>query len=172
MWKHFFCPIELCKSRPLFFPATCEWEYQRNLAVALLFDIYNEMEPTNWKATSKEFIIRQYHRFYHLYVELNRYFRENVCRYGTFYHMIPKFHLMIHIFEDSVDNPRDEWCYIDESEIGSCAQMASHLHATALQRSLIKRYRVGGCVRSWSQRFLQVRGFWKFRQQIIVSFGT
>ena len=130
--------------RPLFFPPTCEWENQRNIAIVLLCDIYSEMEPDNWKPViSKQFIVAQYHRFYHLYLEVNRYMRENVCRFGTRYHLTPKFHLLIHIFEDAAGNPRDEWCYTDESEIGACAEMAGNLHANSLQRTLLERYRVG-----------------------------
>ena len=132
------------KAWPKFFPPTCQWEEQRNIAIQLLFDLYAEMEHDKWSGeSSKSFVIAQYHRFYHMYLEIHRYMRENVDRFGNYYKITPKFHLVIHILEDSEGNPRDEWCYIDESEIGTCADLAAKLHVKSLSRVLIERYRIG-----------------------------
>ena len=52
----------------------------------------------------------------------------------------PKHHLFAHLCEETETNPRMEWNYSDESEIGSCATMAASANPLFLRRSLIRRY--------------------------------
>ena len=101
------------------------------------------MEPGTWnRATSKPRIIFLYRQFFEMYLELHRFKRETACQYSTFYRVYPKFHMLDHVITDSPDNPRDMWCYVDESEIGDAADMAASLHQSNLERSLIEKYRV------------------------------
>ena len=130
-------------ARPKFFPAKCEFSDAREKCVCKLERIYNEMIPENWnRETSKPRIIKWYRQFYNLYLELYSHCLQTRCEYGTYYRVYPKFHLLGHVFEESPDNPRDEWCYLDENEIGDCANCAESLNAHNLQRSLIDRYRI------------------------------
>ena len=126
----------------IFLP-TNVFEKQRQLCVNKLTLVYREMEPKNWNPnTSKTEIVRLYNQFYELYLDLYNDRLVNMCPYGTFYRVYPKFHLLCHVIEQGLGTPRDEWCYIDEDEIGDCARAAEVLHASSLQRSLIDRYRV------------------------------
>jgi hypothetical protein len=106
--------------------------------------MYYEMEPSKWdRSKSKGVIVKLYAQFMSMYVEINRYKREHVCPYDTFYRVYPKMHLMSHVVESSPDNPRDEWTYLDESEIGDAATVAATLHPKGMERSLMARYCVG-----------------------------
>ena len=50
--------------------------------------------------------------------------------------LYPKHHLMIHVGESCLVNPKAEWNYRDESEIGLCA--AFHKKANQTHTSLLK----------------------------------
>ena len=56
-------------------------------------------------------------------------------------HLYPKHHLVAHIIEGATVNPRDEWNYGDESEIGDACKLAKNTHSAHLTTELIARYR-------------------------------
>ena len=60
---------------------------------------------------------------------------------GYDWRLFPKHHLWLHTLEDTEANPRDEWCYADESEIGKCADLAESMHANSLHRGVLEKYR-------------------------------
>ena len=63
----------------------------------------------------------------------------------SLYAFRPKMHLLVHCLEEQVStagNPRDVWCYPDESEIGAAIKVAASLHASVLHRSVIRKHRL------------------------------
>ena len=56
--------------------------------------------------------------------------------------LYPKHHLLIHIAEGAIVNPRLEWNYGDESEIGSAVALAANTNVVHLATQLLERYRV------------------------------
>ena len=57
----------------------------------------------------------------------------------------PKCHLLCHLLTDQVrhaGNPKDFWCYADESRIGEIARAAEKCHASHVQKSLMLRMRI------------------------------
>ena len=50
-------------------------------------------------------------------------------------------HLFIHVAEGAVTNPRDEWNYGDEAEIGVAAKHAAASKVAHLPVHLMQRYR-------------------------------
>ena len=57
------------------------------------------------------------------------------------YRFYPKHHLFIHICERGT-NPRDEWCYRDESTIADVVQVAEHQNTQCLHRTIIQKHRL------------------------------
>ena len=57
------------------------------------------------------------------------------------WNLYPKHHLFIHIVESAVTNPRDEWNYGDESEIGAAVELAGNTSSKHLCKALIGHYR-------------------------------
>ena len=56
----------------------------------------------------------------------------------------PKHHLFVHVCEHTQTtgiNPKLEWCYGDESEIGEAAALAKRCHANHLGSQLLEKYR-------------------------------
>ena len=59
--------------------------------------------------------------------------------------LYPKMHLLLHILEDQIavsGNPREAWCYADESEIGAAATVAESVHPKTVQKVVIEKYRL------------------------------
>ncbi len=57
--------------------------------------------------------------------------------------LYPKMHLLLHILEDqvaTVGNPRDRWCYCDESEIGAATNVAESSHPSTVHRRVMEKY--------------------------------
>ena len=52
----------------------------------------------------------------------------------------PKHHLMLHVAEDARTNPKGEWNYADESEIGKAALNAGRSEQRHIETTLMKRY--------------------------------
>ena len=60
------------------------------------------------------------------------------------YRWYPKHHLLLHCLEDQVavaGNPRECWCYYDESTIGEAVLLAESLHASSLHKSIMAKRR-------------------------------
>ena len=86
--------------------------------------------------------------FMALYGELNRESAEQ-GRHLTLgwipYKWYPKFHQFVHVMEDQIKssgNPRDHWCYADESAIGDAVDVAEHCHSKFLHRNVITKHRL------------------------------
>ena len=59
--------------------------------------------------------------------------------------LYPKLHLLQHVLEDQIGisgNPRESWCYPDESEIGAASSVAESCHASTIQVTVIEKYRL------------------------------
>ena len=57
----------------------------------------------------------------------------------------PKMHLLLHVLEDQVSisgNPRESWCYADESEIGAAASVAEGVHPSTVQLTVMEKHRL------------------------------
>ena len=128
---------------PKFFPAESPREKLREDMIEALAMAYDVMDPEYWDDESSPLELSRWgHRHLSLYHDLSHDALINLCIYGTFWNIYPKHHLCCHIFGESQTNPRDEWNYEDESEIGKCSQAAELLHPKTLHRSLIERHRV------------------------------
>jgi len=81
--------------------------------------------------------MREGQRFLTLYAELAR-IHENdlLCKW------YPKFHLFQHLLETQIPvagNPREYWCYEDESNIGHCVQIAESCHPSTLHKLVLRK---------------------------------
>ena len=59
--------------------------------------------------------------------------------------LYPKMHLLLHCLEDQVSvagNPRESWCYVDESEIGAAVGVAESVHPSTLHRAVMEKHRL------------------------------
>ena len=71
-----------------------------------------------------------------LFVELRK-----QCTDPLLWNLYPKHHLFAHVAESAITNPRLEWNYADESEIGSAVGQARVTNVQHLPVQLIQRYR-------------------------------
>ena len=60
----------------------------------------------------------------------------------SFTHSLLRFFILPHLVEDCRENPALLWNYLDESNIGMCAEMASAMHPKHLQVKLMERKRL------------------------------
>lgn len=110
--------------------------------VHALVRVYAEM--TNWVPGTSEVklgIAARQHVI--LYVELARN-ALRTCIAASFWRLYPKHHLFLHSREEKVwtwDNSRDIWNYVDDSEIGLAASLASSQHPKYLHTMLLEKYR-------------------------------
>jgi len=101
------------------------------------------MEPKTWNAELSPPILAKKGRLFCLaYSELSAESIRSGDTYGTFWRIYPKFHLFLHVAEDSVDNPRCSWSYNDENEIGEAVDLAEMLHPLTMPKTLMERYRL------------------------------
>jgi len=71
---------------------------------------------------------------------LYRALRDN-CPRERLWNMYPKHHILVHLAEGAVANPRLEWNYNDEAEIGAAVKQAQRVHKDHLPQQLMSRYR-------------------------------
>ena len=108
--------------------------------------MYDEL--VNWKPGSGVIAADFGRRSVQLYAELcNEHLEERTWqRSGMLvWAMRPKFHLFLHCLEDQVaisGNPRDAWCYCDESEIGAGVRVAESCHPSTLHRTIMQKHRL------------------------------
>ena len=74
------------------------------------------------------------------YLVLCRALRDS-SRDNRLWNMYPKHNMLIHLIEGATANPRDEWNYGDESEIGSAIKLARRTAAKHIAMALMERYR-------------------------------
>ena len=94
-------------------------------------------EIANWKCdgSSRQLLIRTGRRHLMLYAELGKLFPNNHK-----YALYPKHHLWQHLLEDDTVNPRLEWNYSDEDEIGQAATFAKATNSQFFETAFIERY--------------------------------
>ena len=107
------------------------------LACALhLCGIYGEID--NWDPDTSPAKINDFaRRHVTLYRELS-----NLQTDKQLWHVFPKHHLLLHVCEHTLHsriNPKLEWCYGDESEIGAAKRLAIKCHASWLGTQLLER---------------------------------
>ena len=59
--------------------------------------------------------------------------------------LYPKHHQFMHVVEDQIPqsgNPKDNWCYADESAIGEGVKVAESCHANTIHRTVMKKHRL------------------------------
>ena len=83
-----------------------------------------------------------------LYCELQEEDLRNCCyqkRGFVLYKLYPKMHQLVHCLEfcKRGGNPKEMWCYCDESEIGAATRVAESCHSKNIHRCVIKKHRVG-----------------------------
>ena len=94
----------------------------------------------NWFDGAGVFMAEHGRKFFLGYCELSK--MALVHEAGPVHWRIyPKFHLWLHLCESGV-NPKLLWNYMDESEIGRCAELAEGMHARTLSTALLNKYRV------------------------------
>jgi len=125
-----------------FMPAPItDHDKNRLLCTQAINKVYNELEESRWDPETSPAIIREFtSKHLLLYAELSKEALET-CVYGTFWRLYPKHHLFYHVIHDSEDNPRSDWCYTDEHEIGNAVSVAEKLHVSTLATEIIERYR-------------------------------
>ena len=97
-------------------------------------DMYVEME--DWKEDSRIRLASACRRFLALYGMLFQMGADHPRGWGLY----PKFHLLVHICEAATTNPRLEWCYGDETEIGVAKRFSKLVNVTAFNTAFIARY--------------------------------
>ena len=119
-------------------------ELRLNCIVSLV-DMYRALE--SWGRDGPGAVASAGRRFLMLYSELSNEALEPGAWQRTGYHMwkiCPKFHMLAHTIEDqfsTAGNPREVWCYLDESETGAAATLAERCHTSTLHRVIIERHR-------------------------------
>ena len=120
------------------FAKTTEHQHLRYNCVSALVQVYEEMEVDTWKDDgSSSFKIADWGRQHLLlYVELNIASGSELK-----WRLYPKHHLFDHSVGKCTVNPRLEWNYADEAEMGVSAVMASVSNQEYLETALLPRYR-------------------------------
>ena len=106
--------------------------------VSALVEVYKEMEHDVWKndGSSNLRVADCGRRHLLLYAELS-----GLSRDSRKWRLYPKHHLMDHVAGRCVVNPRLEWSYLDEAEIGVAAVLASVSNQSTIETELLQRYR-------------------------------
>ena len=129
-----FLPILVDMLSTTFSCATAHAQLRLSCAKALL-GCYHELE--HWvPGESPHKLATHARQHLLLYCRLRQ---ESVS--DRMWNLFPKHHLLIHVAEGAVTNPRLEWNYGDESEIGLAVKEAMASHKVFLPVHLIQRYR-------------------------------
>ena len=94
---------------------------------------YVELET--WGAGAPERVALAARRFCILYKQLS-----DESHDGSVWTLVPKFHLFLHCAEGCRLNPRLEWNYGDEDEIGQASDFARFSNVAHFSTSVMKRY--------------------------------
>ena len=139
--RHMLPVLQYCLTN--FFKAETDHDSLVGLCLDRLCQVYAITEPTAWNPSSSPAKLGDSaRRFSLLYAELSRIAIAGGDTFGVTWRIVPKFHMFLHTCEDSIDNPRDSWCYKDESEIGTAVTLAESLHPSTLPFQLMSRYRL------------------------------
>ena len=118
-----------------FFAVDTPYKQLRLDCVSALKKIYEEMN--SWDSATSPLRLGELARTHLiLYGELGRQqIEENLWCFA------PKHHLFIHCAESTRVNPKQEWCYSDEDEIGKCAALARSCNPLYISSHLVMKYR-------------------------------
>jgi len=129
----------------VFFPPKTDHEILRCQCLEALSSMYDELE--HWGPDSGRKVAQLGRRHVMLYAELSlevfKSMRPNEI--WLFWKMYPKQHQLIHCLEEQLafcENPRDHWCYADESAIGLSVKTAESCKPRNLHRAVIGKYRL------------------------------
>ena len=129
-----FLPI-LRRALEKYFACESDIERQRLNCLAALCSCYDVM--ADWDvSTSPQQLATFAKRHLLLYKELGR-----SCDDPLMWGLYPKHHLFLHLAEGAVTNPRLEWNYSEESEIGSAVIHAKAVNKKHVAVQLLNRYR-------------------------------
>ena len=129
----------------MYFPPQDARERLRLNAAKMLNSFYVEMK--NWDADASPFKLGSILRSYTaLYVELGD---ATLAQWPDMtywpWKLIPKNHIILHAVEIQVaqyGNPKLSWCYMDESAMGRCIELAESVHVSYIHRAVINKYRL------------------------------
>ena len=117
------------------FALQSDHEQLRYQCVDALHRCYVELQ--DWSPQDSPYRLARHGRQHLLlYVSLR-----SECDDELLWSLYPKHHLFIHLVEGAVTNPRLEWNYSDESEIGVAKTAASTANVAHIATRLIGRYR-------------------------------
>ena len=108
---------------------------------------YDEHQPSKWNPeTSPQRIAKFGRQHVILYAELTHIALQNCDFHRLGWHpskFYPKHHLFVHLSEEacSSGNPREFWCYWDDSAIGDVVAVAEASHAKYVHRSVMEKKR-------------------------------
>ena len=116
-------------------PLTSDHEILRFNCVDALFKVYRELDE--WKddgsSTHNVATLGRHHLL--LYFELNRNSADE-----TKWHLYPKHHLFAHVVSRCSVNPKLEWNYLDENEMGIATSAAAVSNQSTMHTTLLNRY--------------------------------
>ena len=122
------------------FPLQTEHEMLRYNCVDALNSVYQEMDQWNDDGTSTRRLRDFSRRHLLLYAELHKACNPpDVEACSLEWRLYPKHHLFAHI--SGSDNPKADWCYRMEAEVGKAAKIASRVNVQHMHRAFIARYR-------------------------------
>ena len=124
-----------------YFDTTTPHATLRLQACDALMDLYKQLE--NWTPTSAATLANRGRQFLILCVEL----RNEATSLGRdmLWGLYPKHHLMMHVCEapqSTLINPKAEWNYLDEDEIGKAARACAKISKAHLPYKALDRYRL------------------------------
>ena len=119
------------------FDNSSEHNLLRLRCVNALCACYEEMERWNDNGTSARKLGEHARHHLILYNELSTQAGDPLL-----WRLYPKHHQFLRIAENSATNPRDEWNYSDESEIGDACRIARGVNAAHISTKLLERYRI------------------------------
>jgi hypothetical protein len=116
-----------------FFPRASEHDMLRFNCLSKLWNVYQEMDSWNDDGSSTQTFRLNLQAHLLLYAELSRQSEDD-----SRWRLYPKHHLAIHI--DGSTNPKVEWAYRMESEIGKACRVAAGCNVKHMHRQFIRRY--------------------------------
>ena len=117
-------------------PAATAHEVLRLQCVQALLKVYAELDSWKTDGSSSATVSEWGRRHLLLYRELH-----DARTSDRFWRVYPKHHLFCHVTGRVRANPKLEWNYADESEIGLGAAVARAVNQEYLETALIRRYR-------------------------------
>ena len=137
----------VCKLLETYLPPKNDYQNTRYNCVKYLALFYEEV--ADWTPGVSPAKVKDYaRRHLELYLELARHYIDDLNFLDTEwvrYRWYPKHHLFSHLVDDDLafcDNPRDCWCYGDESFLGEMIGVAEAVNAKVVHRSVMTTFRL------------------------------